>query len=498
MKKFIYTFSVITLLLSLSSCKKYLDINTSPNTATAVDPKLLFSYASVAYINLRSSGDLYIPIGLASQCLGGGGNNPTGWSGGDPSADTYTFSANFLNNTWVSLYVRAGANLKQAIKLSEAASPANNNAAAQSKVLLAMVIYDITTTFGDVPFTEAWNPDIIYPKFDDQKTVLEGTLSILDEALAQFDEASPLKIGANNDGYDLIYKGDIAKWKRLAKSLKVRTLLTMVDKDPSKAAAVGAIISGGTTSLVNSAADNAQIAYQDVANKRNPKYAIGLQYNGGVNFFFATKPVTDIMDPTPALAVADPRLPKFFDKPAAATKYVGVVPGADAVDAVNPRIAKTLHSATAPEVMFTYQEELFNEAEVYARGLGVATDLAKASQLYKKALEVSCLYFGADATLSANFANQYPVGTFATQAEAVKAIHAQQWVDKMDRGLDAFTQWRRSGPDGSEVPLLTLPVGAPAGPIFRRYEYPIVNEISRNPNAPKETIRYNVKMWFDL
>ncbi|MDR6786074.1 hypothetical protein ABIE26_004456 [Pedobacter africanus] len=497
MKKFIYTFSVLTLLLTLSSCKKYLDINQSPNTATAVDPKLLFSYASVAYINLKSSGDLYIPIGLASQALGGGGNNPTGWSGGDPSADTYTFSANFLNNTWVSLYVRAGANLKQAIKLSEAASPVNNNAAAQCKVLLAMVIYDITTTFGDVPFTEAWNPDIIYPKFDDQKTVLEGQMALLDEALAQFDEASPLKIGAG-DGYDLIYGGNIGKWKRLAKSLKLRTLLTMVDKDPSKAAAIGSIITAGTSSLVNAVTDNAQIAYQDIANKRNPKYAIGLQYNNGNNFFFATKPVTDIMDPTPTLAISDPRLPKFFDKPAGQTKYIGVVPGADGIDATNPRIAKTLHSATAPEVMYTYQEQLFNEAEVYARGLGVPVDLAKATTLYRKGVEESCKYFGADPTVSLNFSNQFPVGAFASAAIAIKSIHEQQWVDKMDRGLDGFTQWRRSGADGSEVPVLTLPIGAPAGPIFRRYEYPIVNEISRNPNAPKTTIKYNEKMWFDL
>jgi hypothetical protein len=498
MKKLVYTFSVLTLLLTtLSSCKKYLDINTSPNTAEAVDPKLLFSYASVAYINLRSSGDLYIPMALAGQSVSAGGNNPTGWSGGDPSPDIYTFSANFLNNTWVSLYVRAGANLKQAIKLSEASSPANNNAAAQCKVLLAMVTYDITTTFGDVPFTEAWNPEILYPTFDDQKVVLEGTLATLDQALAQFDEASPLKIGANGDGYDLFYKGDIAKWKRLAKSLKLRTLMTMVDKDPTKAAAIGALINEGVTTLVNSAADNCQIAYQDIANKRNPKYAIGLQYNNGVNFFFATKPVTDIMEPTPAFAVADPRLPKFFDKPAVATKYVGVVPGEDGDDTKNPRIAKTLHSPTAPEVMYTYQEELFFEAEIYARGLGVPQDLGKATTLFKSALQESAKYFGIGATPAKDFSDQFPA-IFPSQVAALTAIHAQQWVDKMDRGLDAVTQWRRSGAEGSEVPLLTLPVGAPAGPVFRRYEYPITNEISRNPNAPKDPIKYNVKMWFDL
>lgn len=497
MKKIIYTFSVLTILLTLSSCKKYLDINTSPNTAGTVDPKLLFSYASVAYIDLRSSGDLYIPMALAGQTISAGGNNPTGWSGGDPSPDIYTFSANFLNNSWVTLYVRTGANLKQAIKLSETASPVNNNAAAQCKVLLAMATYDITTTFGDVPFTEAWNPDIIYPKFDSQKTVLEGTIALLDQALVQFNEASPLKIGAaGSEAYDLFYAGNIAKWKRLAKSLKLRTLLTMVDKDPSKAAAIATLINEGTTGLVNATTDNCQIAFQDISGKRNPKYAISLQYNGGLNFFFSTKPVTDIMDPTPSLVVADPRLPKFFDKPATATKYVGVVPGANGDDALNPRIAATLHSATAPEVMFTYQEELFNEAEIYARGLGVAVDLTKATALYKAALVESCKYFGANATDATNFANQFP--TFANQADAITAIHSQQWVDKMDRGLDAFTQWRRSGADGSEIPLLTLPIGAPAGPIFRRYEYPITNEISRNPNAPKAIVKYNEKMWFDL
>jgi len=498
MKKFIYTFSVLTMLLTLSSCKKYLDINKNPNAAEEIDPKLLFSYATVAYIDLRTSGDLYIPMSLAGQTLSNGGNNPTGWSGGDPDAQTYVFSANFLNNSWVTLYVRAGANLKQAIKLSEAASPANNNAAAQCKVLLAMATYDITTTFGDVPFTEAWNPSILYPHFDDQKTVLQGVIGLLDQALAQFDESSPLKIGKSGDtAYDLFYGGDIGKWKRLAKSLKLRTLLTMVDKDPTKATDIGAIATAGTASLVNAATDNAKIAFVDVAGKRNPKYAISLQYNGGLNFFFASKYVTDIMDPVVPFPVApDPRLPKYFDKPSTAAKYVGVVPGADAVNAANPRIAATLQSPAAPEVMFTLQEELFNEAEIYARGLGVAVDLTKASTLYRTALAESCKFFGVSSTDAATFANQFP--NFTTAAQAIQAIHEQQWVDKMDRGLDAFTQWRRSGPEGSEVPALTLPVGAPAGGLFRRYEYPIVNEISANPNAPKTTIKYNVKMWFDL
>ncbi len=61
---------------------------------------------------------------------------------------------------------------------------------------------------------------------------MNGAIALLDEALAQFDETSEFKIS----DYDLFFGGDIAKWKRVANSLKLRILMTMVDKDPSKAA----------------------------------------------------------------------------------------------------------------------------------------------------------------------------------------------------------------------------------------------------------------------
>jgi TPR repeat protein len=488
-KKFIYAFlGVVTLSLSLTSCKKYLDINKNPNTATAVDPKLLFSYAVTSYVDMRASGDLYIPMALAGQSIATGGNNPTGW--GIPSEEEYVISSFSTGNVWRTYYSSVGANLKQAISLAEAQTPKNNNSAAQCKVMLALAFYELTTIYGDVPYTEALNTDISYPHFDPQQTVLNGVISLLDQAIAQFDPASPLKIS----DYDLFYKGDIAKWTRLAKSLKLRTLMTMVDKDPTKAATIGQMISAG--GLVSSAADNFQVSFQDVSGKKNPKYAIGEQYNGGQNFFFASKYVTDVMIP-----VNDPRLPKFFDKapspPAGATGYEGILPGTDGFDGINPRISTTLQSAVEPETIFDYQDELFYEAEIYARGLGVTADASKANGLYKQALAESAKYYGVDAATAATFANGMASIT-TTGKPAADVINLQHWVDLMDRGIDAFTQWRRSGPEGAEVPALTIPVGAPGDGLFRRYEYPITNEISVNPNAPKTVIKYYTKQWFDL
>ncbi|MCC8424399.1 SusD/RagB family nutrient-binding outer membrane lipoprotein [Mucilaginibacter sp. UR6-11] len=483
-KKFILTFSVLTLILALPSCKKYLDINTNPNAAVTVDPKLLFSYAVTSYVDLRASGDLWIPTSLAGQAVMDGFSNPTGWSGGGLDEGEYKIDPLIYGNPWRAYYTSIGNNLKQAIKIAESATPKNNNAAAQCKVILALVYYELTTLYGDVPYTEAFNSDIAYPHFDPQQKVLLGVVATLDEALAQFDPASTVKIS----DYDLFYKGDIAKWKRLATSLKLRTLMTMVDKDPTQAAKIGAMINAG--GLVASAADNFQVPFQDIQNKKNPKYFISEQFNGKQNFFFASKWVTNYLDP-----VNDPRLPKLFDLPAGQTHYIGIEQGADGDDAINPRVSTSLQTATEPETIFDYQDELFYEAEIYARGIGVAVDIVKANLLYKQAVLESCKFYGVATATATAFSASLPT-YIAT--DLIYNIQYQHWVDLTDRGIDAFTQWRRSGPEGSEIPALTIPIGAPANGLFRRYEYPITNEINQNPNAPKAVVHYYEKQWFDL
>ena len=121
-----------------------------------------------------------------------------------------------------------------AIKNAEEADPVNHNAIAQCKILLAEHMYEATMLWGDIPFTESWNGTIKYPKFDSQESVLNGVLSLLDEALQIMDLNDANAI----DEYDIYYKGDMNKWMTLAKSLKFRTLMVMVDKDPSKATAI--------------------------------------------------------------------------------------------------------------------------------------------------------------------------------------------------------------------------------------------------------------------
>src|SRR3546814_319358 len=127
---------------------------------------------------------------------------------------------------------------------------------------------------------------------------------LLDEAVAQMDPSNPLRI----TDYDVFYKGDLAKWTKLANSIKFKTLMTMVDKDPSKAAAIGEMLNN-PGSMLSSAADDMTYKYYDKSDNENPKYRLFKEYTGGKNvWLFANNNVFKYMGPK-----NDPRIPQFFD-----------------------------------------------------------------------------------------------------------------------------------------------------------------------------------------
>ena len=209
MKKKILTYA-LSALACLTSCSDWLDINHDPNTAEKVDPGYLFNYVAVNWAGTRTGGDFYIPLSMSSQCQVDGGLDYGGWD-----ESVYTISPYSTGNVWKHYYSVGGNNLMLAIKNAEESEPVNHNAIAQCKILLAEHMYEATMLWGDIPFTESWNGTIKYPKFDSQESVLNGVLSLLDEALQLIDLNDANAI----DEYDIYYKGDMNKWMTLAKSL---------------------------------------------------------------------------------------------------------------------------------------------------------------------------------------------------------------------------------------------------------------------------------------
>ena len=274
-----------------------------------------------------------------------------------------------------------------AIKNAEESEPVNHNAIAQCKILLAEHMYEATMLWGDIPFTESWNGTIKYPKFDSQESVLNGVLSLLDEALQLIDLNDANAI----DEYDIYYKGDMNKWMTLAKSLKFRTLMVMVDKDPSKAAAIGTLLQAG--GMVASAADNLVFPYSTDPGNQNPKYELIELVGGTQILFFASNYMLKPMQER-----NDPRIPCYFE-PGADGVYRGLgnreaAKTDDEENLLSSVVSNYLFRRDAPELIYSCQEQLLLEAEAYARGLGVAQNLSKANELYLKGIREACAFYG--------------------------------------------------------------------------------------------------------
>jgi hypothetical protein len=97
------------------------------------------------------------------------------------------------------------------------------NKSAIARILKAWAVAKLTDTYGDVPYSESCLPQEqanLQPKYDTQQSIYTDLFKELKEAAAQLDE--------NKESYgsaDLVYGGDVAKWKKLANSLRLRLAL---------------------------------------------------------------------------------------------------------------------------------------------------------------------------------------------------------------------------------------------------------------------------------
>jgi len=310
----------------------------------------------------------------------------------------------------------------------------DKNSEAQCKVVLAELMYECSVLYGDVPFKESWKDGIAYPAFDPQKDVFEGAISLLDDAIASFDPAGVLKIS----DYDIYYGGDINKWKKLAATLKLKILMTMVDKDPSKAALIGQIVLN-PTSLISVANENWIHKYYTTTNNENPKFKLLEKYGGGTNiFFFANKTVYD-----PMASKSDPRIARYFDKGPSATTYIPIGTE-ETADETIATISMNLYKKDAPDVLASYQEVCFLISEAYARGLGVTANLATANTYFANGIEAAMNFYGVPSAEIVTYKSS-KMANLVTASNPIQEIREQQWIDFMERPLDAFTLWRRSG-----------------------------------------------------
>lgn len=134
-------------------------------------------------------------------------------------------------------------------------------------ILKALTFGMITDLWGDAPYSEALlaedgNPDYYKPVFDGQQNIYAGILADLEAAntLLSGDANSYENISSSQD---LIYDGNVMKWRKFANSLALRYYMRLSVKSPGEAeVGISKITSNSSLyPLILDASDDANIGY---------------------------------------------------------------------------------------------------------------------------------------------------------------------------------------------------------------------------------------------
>ena len=247
-------FALLALPVLLTGCdKEFDDINKSPNSTTSVPTPYIMTYAQrelgfYLYDVWRSGRQSSIACQHLAQ------RNYT-------SEDRYLFrqevTDGFFRNTYFitqSFQDIINLNTNEATKGGMAAYGDNSVQIATAKLMQIWAVELLAETFGDVPYTQAWQaPDIVMPAYDKQSDLFPKLLADAKTAV------DALKAG--NKGWtngDVLFGGDLDKWISFGNSLRLRIALRMSNVNAAWKTTAKAIIAEG---VMSSNDDNAIIQF---------------------------------------------------------------------------------------------------------------------------------------------------------------------------------------------------------------------------------------------
>jgi len=352
---------------------------------------------------------------------------------------------------------------------------------AQIEIVEVMTWAALVNTFGNIPYSEAMNPENPLPKYDDAKTIYDALLVRLDAALPKLESK-----GTPFGGGDLLYKGKIPQWVKFGNSLKLKLAMIIADSDPEKAKK---LVAEAAPKVFTSNADKAAFPYISTPPNYNPiAQNMNSLYTSRQDFI----PSATIV--TPMNELNDPRRPFFFST--INDKYVGGQYGFLNTYSAFSHVSDKIIDPAFEGLLLDYSEVEFLLAEAVERGFIAGS----AADHYNKAVTASITYWGGSATDAATYLAQ-PKVAYATAAPTWKEkIGFQKWIALYNRGWESWVEWRRldypklSPPSGGNVPAgLAIPV---------RMIYPIVEQTLNGANREAAASAIggdlaSTKLWWD-
>jgi hypothetical protein len=463
--KFIYV--LLLTAVAFSSCKKgYLDVNeVNPNQTQ--NPPINGLLAQVTYqtgLNYYRAGDYtsnYVQY-LAS-------------SNQSSAPDTYDYVD--MSSLWYNVY-----NVMQddRIMLQKATELNAYEHIGVSKVMEAMNMSLLISLFGDVPYSEAFDPTNFKPKYDKAEDIFNASLKLLDEAVVEFNKPDPgIKLDAASD---LIHNGSVPNWIKTAYALKARLLNRLSKTQAYSPTAILDALSKAYTS--NN--DDAQIT---TFVGRSPWNQVAFNNTQNLLGGWLSEQFIDALNGD-TYGIVDPRV-KYIATPTQFGDYRGTPNGKGRIgtgtDDEESYLSVTgfYSKSGAPLLLITFSEMKFIEAEAT-----FATDKARSYQAYLDGIKANMQKIGVpQGEMDAYLTN--PAVAVGVAAFTKDLIFKEKYV-AMFLQPEAWVDARRFNYQYKDF---SLPFNVVLSDYVRRMAYPNT-ELDRNgENVPSVTM--TDKLWWD-
>lgn len=507
-----------------SGCEDFFDINVDPNNPAKVAVSQLLTAGEVAMVNSFGIGSpgLSTPTSiLVHQTVQRG------------SVDQYNVSTEDfqIQTAWQNLYSGALQDFK--VIIEQGTEENNLQYVGIARILTAYTYSMMVDMWGDIPFSEALQgADMQYPHYDDDAAIYPQLFSMLDEGIAEIESEE----GASPGSDDVIYDGDLDKWRKFANTLKLKMYnqIRLVDDVADE---VNALLV--EDDLMSDLDDDFELEYgTSVApDDRNPAFV--LEYTPGNRPSYISPYFYEIMTDNSALndvlsGITDPRAPYYWfeqlapnDPPQNPAEYhipsegflsiwfasqgvdqgwqqdrsqavLGLYPiGGRYDDGEGGEVdlsGDVSGPGDTPQRLLTYYAMLYTHAELALTEPGVTGD---ARALFEEAIRASFdkvneVADNAGVTLIKDEDIEAYVDAVLAKYDAadnqgkLELIMTEKWIASFGFAMDPYTDYRRTGypimydPNSDPLPFTNTSRGYPVSLAYN------AQSVNLNKNAPQD------------
>jgi len=504
---------LLTLFLAVATAcdEGFDDLNTSKTGATSVDPAFVLNNAII--FCSPPAGTLNYELGIVQQLISSN-------SGVLVGANYNQLNPNNTPANWTNFFQNTIKYTNDVITRT-ADDATRNNLYHMARIVRAYAFMVLTDTYGAVPYTDGgkgYTDQNFFPAYDNQQAIYTDVIAELTAAAAALGTNTAAKVETG----DVLYAGNIARWKKFGYSLLLRAGMRLSKADATKAQTTVAAAFAGGVILLN--ADNA-------LNRHDANFVNGLgnTLNGteAANFYLA-QPFVDALKTT-----NDPRLQsiaiRFVGASSGPAQVAGVattVPAnqygmpmgstdatADAAGATLPgggnRYAFSqcdrtrMVKRTSPLFLVTAAQTNLLLSEAAVRGWVAGGNAAAATYFtdgVRAAMDMLVSY-DANSAVSAANRDAYLVANplnVTTQTASFQQINTQYWIASFLQGNEGWANFRRSG-----YPALTAnPFPGRTVTWITKLTYPVSETLVNAENvnaaiASQGGDNLDTKVWWD-